>query len=468
MTTTFPGRRPQQARRRGVAERRQQVLERRGATAAPQGARPTRTNSKSAEAPARPERSPRSAHHAPPTRNVRQARPARPKLAVPAMPKLSLRPTPPSAATVVLDRNASPGFTYYLIVSVVTMLTMIGLVMVMSASSITSFHDGYSPWRFFIRQAMWAVMGAVAAFIAYRVRYQRWRAWTGPFMIVATGAMALPFVPGLGRSVEGARAWVGYGPVGFQPSEILKLALLMRCADLLARQLEGDPTTRPAFKQVLQVLAVSSVACLAQGDLGTVAVFGAIGFTVAYIAGVRLKPMAITLTVGLAGFLLIVLSSSRRTMRWTAFFDLEGNKEHYAYQVWQSILSIANGGPTGVGVGAGTGKWGYVPLAHSDFIFAVVAEELGLIGAFAVLGGFIVLTVAGVQVALATRDRFGMLLAGGIAGWFGVQALINVGGVTGLLPVTGLTLPLISYGGSSLLVSLAAAGLLANVARHVT
>lgn len=461
MTTTFPGGRSQpQARRSGVAERRQQVLERRGAASrpAPERRRPTASTASSTAASAAPRR-PQSASVS--------ARTARPRLVMPAMPTLSLRPTPPPAATVPVARNSAPSLTYYLIVSVVTMLTMIGLVMVMSASSITSFHDGYSPWRFFVRQAMWATMGAVAAIIAYRVRYQRWRAWTGPFMILAAGAMALPFVPGLGRSVEGARAWVGVGPVGFQPSEILKLAVLLRCADLLARQLEQDPETRPAFTQVLQVLVVSSLACLAQGDLGTVAVFGAIGFTVAYIAGVRLKPMAITLAVGVAGFLLVVLSSSRRTMRWTAFFDLEGNKEDYAYQVWQSILSIANGGPTGVGVGAGTGKWGYVPLAHSDFIFAVVAEELGLIGAFAVLGGFIVLTVAGVQVALASRDRFGMLLAGGIAGWFGVQALINVGGVTGLMPVTGLTLPLISYGGSSLLVSLAAAGLLANVARHV-
>jgi cell division protein FtsW len=131
------------------------------------------------------------------------------------------------------------------------------------------------------------------------------------------------------------------------------------------------------------------------------------------------------------------------------------------------MLSIANGGPTGVGVGAGSGKWGYVPLAHSDFIFAIVAEELGLVGVVAVLGGFLLLTFFGVQVALAARDRFGMLIAGGITTWFAVQAVINVGGVTGMIPVTGLTLPLISYGGSSLLTSLVAAGLLLNVARNV-
>lgn len=383
------------------------------------------------------------------------------------MPRVSLRPTPPPGDTRSTGPASQPTVAYYLIVSFVIMLTMIGLVMVLSASSITSFHRGDSPWRFFTKQAMWATVGAMAAVVAYRFPYQKWRAWTGPFMVLASGAMVLPFVPGLGRSVNSAQAWVAVGQFSFQPSEVLKIAVLMRCADLLSRQLELEPTKRPPFKPVLQVLAVSTVLCLAQGDLGAVAVFGAIGLTVAFIAGVSLRPLALTaITVSLV-FALFVFSSSRRAMRWTAFFDLEGTREHYGYQVWQSVLSIANGGPSGVGIGAGTGKWGYVPLAHSDFIFAIVAEELGIIGALAVIGGFVVLTAAGIQVALAARDRFGMLLAGGIAGWFSVQALINVGGVTGLMPVTGLTLPLISYGGSSLLVSLTAAGLLANVARHV-
>lgn len=444
------GRSPQQ--RRDVAQRRQQVLSRRAETT------PARRRSPAPQRPQTPRTSvPRAA--------IRRA--PRRKLTMPARPRLSLRPTPPPGATAVPGPASQPTLAYYLIVVFVIMLTLLGLVMVLSASSITQFHGGNSPWRFFTKQAMWAVLGAGAAMVAYRVPYQKWRAWTGPFMVLSSGTMVLPFVPGLGRSVNNAQAWVAMGPVSFQPSEVLKIAVLMRCADLLSRQLELEPTKQPPFKPVLQVLAVSTVLCLAQGDLGAVAVFGAIGLTVAFIAGVSLRPLALTTGVVSLVFILFVVSSSRRFMRWMAFFDLEGNKEHYSYQVWQSVLSIANGGPSGVGVGAGTGKWGYVPLAHSDFIFAVVAEELGIVGALAVIGGFVVLTVAGIQVALAARDRFGMLLAGGIAGWFSVQALINMGGVTGVLPVTGLTLPLISYGGSSLLVSLTAAGLLANVARHV-
>lgn len=355
---------------------------------------------------------------------------------------------------------------FYVIAGVVTMLVMLGLVMVLSASSITSFHSGHSPWRFFSKQVTWAGLGLAAMLVAYKVPYHRWRRLATPALLLGCGAMVLPFVPSLGQEVNGSRAWVAVGSFSFQPSEFLKLALLLWCADLLARR-EGEMADlRRTLKPALLALSVVGVLCLAQGDLGAAIVFAAIVLAVAFVAGTPLVPLGGTaLALGAAGTLFVV-TDSRRMRRWTSFLDLEANRDNAGYQVYQSILSIANGGPTGAGVGAGTGKWGYVPLAHSDFIFAIIAEELGLIGAVAVLGGFMLLTFFGVQVALAARDKFGTLLAGGITGWFAVQAIINVGGVTGMMPVTGLTLPLISYGGSSLLASMAAAGLLLNVARH--
>jgi cell division protein FtsW len=165
--------------------------------------------------------------------------------------------------------------------------------------------------------------------------------------------------------------------------------------------------------------------------------------------------------------MLFVLSSTRRFNRFTSFLDITGNRDYLAYQQYQAMIGIAQGGATGAGPGRGLNKLGdFLPLAHSDFIFAVIAEELGLIGVVAVLGGFLVLTFCGVQVALAAHDRFGALIAGGIVAWFVLQTLINVGGVTGVLPVTGLTLPFFSAGGTSLFVSMAAAGMLLNVARH--
>jgi cell division protein FtsW len=164
--------------------------------------------------------------------------------------------------------------------------------------------------------------------------------------------------------------------------------------------------------------------------------------------------------------MIAIVSDPRRFNRLTAFRDIEGNKEHLAWQSWQGLLSIANGGMTGSGVGGSNSKMGYLPLAHSDFIFAVVADELGFIGSVAVIGGFALLVWFGIQTALAAPDQFGLVLAGGISVWFGVQAIVNIGGVAGMLPVTGLTLPFFSAGGTSLFVSMVAAGLLLNVARR--
>jgi cell division protein FtsW len=170
--------------------------------------------------------------------------------------------------------------------------------------------------------------------------------------------------------------------------------------------------------------------------------------------------------VGATGAAIAVMSDPRRFNRLTAFRDIEGNKEHLAWQSWQGLLSIANGGVTGSGIGGSRSKVGYLPLAHSDFIFAVVADELGFVGSVAVIGGFALLVWFGIQTALAAPDQFGLVLAGGISVWFGVQAIVHIGGVAGLLPVTGLTLPFFSAGGTSLFVSMVAAGLLLNVARR--
>lgn len=359
-----------------------------------------------------------------------------------------------------------PTMAFYVIAVVVAMLVMLGLVMVLSASSITSFHSGGSPWRFFTKQVTWALVGVAAMVVAYRVPYHRWRVFAWPGLLAGCVLMLGPFVPGIGQEVNGSRAWVALGPLSFQPSEFLKLAVLLWCADHLARREREMADLRRSLMPCLTVLGVVATLCLAQGDLGAAIVFGAMVLALAWVAGTPFIPLSVTTIAGALGGVLFVVTDSRRMRRWTSFLDLEANREGAGYQVYQAILSIANGGPGGTGIGAGTGKWGYVPLAHSDFIFAIIAEELGLVGAFAVLGGFAVLTFFGVQVALVAHDRFGMLLAGGVTAWFAVQAIINVGGVTGMMPVTGLTLPLISYGGSSLLVSMAAAGLLLNVARH--
>ncbi len=361
-----------------------------------------------------------------------------------------------------------PPTAFYIIAVVAAVLTMLGLVMVLSATSIAQFHKGNSPWRLFNKQFMWAALGAMGMVVVMRVPTRRWRPFVVPGFVFACVLMVLPFLPGIGDQVNDARSWVAVGPINFQPSEFLKLALLVMCAHLLAARRNDMHDIGRTLLPVLGLGAIACVLCLAQGDLGSAIVLAAIVFFVAFIAGAPLVPMAgFGLVGGIVGAAFVV-SSPRREARFTAFMDIAAHKDHLSYQTWQAMIAMAQGGVTGSGVGRGENKLGeFLPLAHSDFIFAVVAEELGMIGVVAVLGGFLVLAYAGVQVALATPDRFHSLLAGGIVGWFVVQAIINIGGVTGMMPVTGLTLPFFSAGGSSLFVTLVATGLLLNVARNV-
>jgi len=358
-----------------------------------------------------------------------------------------------------------PPASYYVIATIIAVLTTLGLVMVLSASSVTSFHRGLSPWRYFSKQVMWAAFGTVALLATMRIPYDRWRRWVMPILVSSYALMLLPFVPGAGVEVNGARAWVQIGPFGFQPSEFLKLAVILYCADLLTQRADRMHLVRETLWPCLAVLGVSSGFMLAQGDLGSALVLGAVVVAVTFIGGAPLIPLS-----GAAGGLAVVglafvMSTEYRRERWTAFLHLARSREDGGWQVWQSLVGIADGGITGVGIGASRAKWGYLPLAHSDFIFAIIAEELGLIGVVAVLGAFLLIAFFGVQIALAAADRFGMLLAGGITAWIIVQTIINVGGVTGMMPLTGLTLPFLSFGGSSLLATMTATGLLLNIAR---
>jgi len=357
---------------------------------------------------------------------------------------------------------------FYLIALIATMLSLLGLVMVLSATSISQFHKGNSPYRIFNRQLIWAGFGLLGLWVAARTPTRRWRPLVGPAFVVSCGLMLLPFVPGIGLQVNDARSWVAVGSFSFQPSEFVKLTLLLACAALLAARRNSLHDLNRTFVPVMGLTAVAAGLCVAQGDLGSAIVIGMIGLCMVFVAGSPMMPIAATGALAALSVVAIAITDSRRAARFTAFLDVAANKDHLSYQTWQAQIALVQGGVTGSGVGQGQNKLGeFLPLAHSDFIFAVVAEELGIIGVVAVLGGFLALAYAGMQVASATPDPFHRLIAGGIVGWLVGQAFINVGGVTGLLPVTGLTLPFISAGGSSLFVTLVATGLLLNVARNV-
>ena len=373
--------------------------------------------------------------------------------------------------TGVADRHRvateKPSAAFYWIFIIVSSFVMLGLVMVLSSSSVTNLHSGGSAWGMFQRQLVWAGLGGIAMWAAFAFPYETWRKTFLLQSVVASVVILNVVVILRGAIVNGARAWLDMGPFRMQPSEFMKIAVVLFCANLLSHRHRSVQISSIVLWPMLVALGVSAGLCALQKDFGGSLIFGGIVLVMMIIAGLPKRQVFTTTVVLLVSGAFVLKFAGNASARMLAFMDLEGTKEDGGYQVYQSLLSIANGGWSGTGIGSGTSKWGYVPLAYSDFIFSVIAEELGIFGSLMVIGGFLALVVFGLQVALSAPDTHGAFIAGGISAWFGVQALVNIGGVVGALPMTGLTLPFLSYGGSSLIASMAAAGLLLNVARAV-
>ena len=373
--------------------------------------------------------------------------------------------------TGVADRHRvateKPSAAFYWIFIIVSSFVMLGLVMVLSSSSVTNLHSGGSAWGMFQRQLVWTGLGGIAMWAAFAFPYETWRKTFLLQSVVASVVILNVVVILRGAIVNGARAWLDMGPFRMQPSEFMKIAVVLFCANLLSHRHRSVQISSIVLWPMIVALGVSAGLCALQKDFGGSLIFGGIVLVMMIIAGLPKRQVFITTVVLLVSGAFVLKFAGNASARMLAFMDLEGTKEDGGYQVYQSLLSIANGGWSGTGIGSGTSKWGYVPLAYSDFIFSVIAEELGIFGSLMVIGGFLALVVFGLQVALSAPDTHGAFIAGGISAWFGVQALVNIGGVVGALPMTGLTLPFLSYGGSSLIASMAAAGLLLNVARAV-
>lgn len=360
-----------------------------------------------------------------------------------------------------------PTPAFYWIAVITGVFILLGLVMVLSSSSVTSLHTGSSAWSMFLRQVVWVLLGSVAMWAAYRMPYENWR---NPYLLgmatAVVGALNLAVIL-TGQLLNGARAWLDVGPFRLQPSEFMKIVTVLFCANLLSKRHRSVAITSVVFWPMIVVLGATAALCALQRDFGSAVIFAGIVIAMMFMASIPMRHIAGTSAVVALAGLVVMNVADRASERMMAFLNLEATKADSGYQVYQALLSIANGGLTGTGIGSGTSKWGYVPLAHSDFIFAVIAEELGLAGTVLVLGGFLMLVLFAIQVALSAPDMHGAFIAGGVAAWFGVQAVVNIGGVVGVMPMTGLTLPFLSYGGSSMIASMAAVGLLLNVARYV-
>ncbi|MGO8873318.1 MAG: putative lipid II flippase FtsW [Acidimicrobiales bacterium] len=381
------------------------------------------------------------------------------------------RPAPPGRVRAVAATASPPGrlarvSTARALTVLLGVLCVFGLVMVGSASPVISLGLYGSPWAIFVRQVLWMGVGTCALLILSRVDYRRWRALRGPLVIGTVALLVLVLVPHFGVTSGGSSRWIGVGMLQLQPSELMKLALTVFAADLLTRRVDRMDDPKLVIVPVLAVLGISGLLILKQPDMGTALVLSCIAFGILFMGGVPMAPILKILGAFGALALVVGLADPYRRDRILSFLNPGANKSGSGYQVWQSLIGLGSGHLFGLGLGGGRQKWGLLPNAHTDFIFSVVGEELGLVGAIVLLCLFFALAWFGLRAATRAPDRFGSLMAVGITTWITSQAIINVGAVIGVLPVTGIPLPFVSFGGSSLIINMAAMGILLNIARH--
>jgi cell division protein FtsW len=355
---------------------------------------------------------------------------------------------------------------YVLLLVTVAVLNVVGIVMVLSASSVVSLTTYGSAWYFFERQMIWTVLGVIGFTVALRIDYRRWRAWVTPLLFVTITLLVLVLVPHFGIYVAGSRRWLGAGSVTFQPTEVAKLALVLFAAHVLTRREHEIGDWRLSVRPILLVVVVLGGLVLLEPDLDSVILLGVVAGALLVVGGVRMRHLVTAGAAGITAAVVLAAAAPYRRARLLTFLHPTANAANGGYQIVQSLIALGSGGVAGVGLGAGHAKWLFLPNAQTDFIFSVIGEELGLIGSLAVLGLFVAFAVLGIRTARRAPDRFGMLVAAGITVWVVAQAAINIGGVVGLLPVSGVPLPFISFGGSALIFTMIGTGILANVARQ--
>jgi len=352
------------------------------------------------------------------------------------------------------------------IIAATLVILSLGVVMVYSASAVLAFHD-HGDWYYFLkRQLLFAVLGVIAMFVTMNVDYWVWKKWAKIGLIICFALLVIVLIPGVGVIRGGARSWLGISSFGIQPSEFMKLGMIIFLSKLLSEQQSKITYFTKGLMPPLLILGAAFGLIMLQPDLGTGTVMVGAALIVIYTAGARIAHLSSLAMIGVAGFVGLILAAPYRLQRITAFLDPWQDPLGAGYQAIQSLYAIGPGGLVGLGLGMSRQKYSYLPEPQTDFIFSIVAEELGFIGGAAVLILFLILLWRGMRTAITAPDTFGSLLAAGIVGIVAVQVVINIGVVIGMFPVTGITLPLVSYGGSSLTLLLTAIGILLNISRY--
>ena len=356
---------------------------------------------------------------------------------------------------------------YYALLIATFGLLFIGMVMILSASTTVSYKQFNNQYIIFLRQLMFASIGIVIMMAISRLPKIFFFRWSKVALWISIVLLVLVLIPSIGISVAGQRNWISlWGPFRLQPSEIAKLTLIVWGSVVLSKQIRSKITTwQNLLVPVFPVGAIIAVLVIFEGDLGTALILGPILLSLFFAVGAPVKLFTWSAMAGLLGIFILSIQESYRIQRFLSWINPSAENQDAGWQVTHGKYALASGGWTGIGLGASKEKWGWLPAAHTDFIFAVVGEELGLVGTLIVLA--LIGTIAYVALTLArkTNDLFTKLIATSVMAWIVVQSIINVGAVLGLLPVTGVPLPLVSYGGSSLVFTMSAIGVLMAVLR---
>jgi cell division protein FtsW len=360
-------------------------------------------------------------------------------------------------------KKSTPDFI--LIIVTLTLLA-VGLIMVYSASAVWADYKFDDSFFFAKRQLLFAAVGVFAMFFIMNVEYWTWKNWAKVLIIICFVLLVLVLIPGIGVLRNGSRSWIGVGAFSIQPSEFMKLAMIAFLAKYLSENQRYITSFRKGVLPSLLLVFTAFGMIMLQPDLGTGTVMVGTCVVMIFISGARIMHFAWMGIAGLAGFVALVLSAPYRIKRITSFLDPWEDPLNSGFQIIQSLYAIGPGGLFGLGLGESRQKFFYLPEPQNDFIFAILAEELGFIGGTFVLLLFSLVLWRGIRIALGAPDLFGSFLAVGIVTMIAIQVMINVGVVTGMMPVTGITLPFLSYGGSSLTLMLLAVGVLLNISRY--
>lgn len=350
-------------------------------------------------------------------------------------------------------------------------LVVFGLLMVYSASIALADgprYESYGRYYFVLRHGLFIIVGLLSALVTFSLPMKFWERFAAPLFVLCLLLLVVVLIPGIGREVNGARRWLPFGPVNFQPSELMKVGVLLYAADYTMRKQEHMQNFLRGFLPMACALAVVGILLLLEPDLGAFMVIVAIAVGILFIGGINGKLFSALLTILVGSFLLMIWSSPWRRERLFVYLDPWNPDNAYgsAYQLSHSLIALGRGEWFGVGLGSSIEKLHYLPEAHTDFIVAVIGEELGFVGLMCLLGVFMFLIWRGFEIgrqAIAMDRIFNGLVAQGVALWFGVQTFINVGVCLGLLPTKGLTLPMVSYGGTGIVMNLVAMALLVRV-----